>query len=310
MNFFFILNFTVNLVLPTYVLYRTGLIIFHINEPKKWENISYIQIPRCGNVLFSGIAVLATVGLLSGCSQAQLDQLNKILPPPEPDLSCAEPYRETECPQYIAGMKRNSDEHAAKDAADMAVIYAYFRRNPTVPLPDPCKPVEGSSSSKPWMVNECRHDVERMGKIDAYFKTHPNAPRPKDCSLPLKHDLLGGCVNEIEEAEAPPQPKPEWHRIIKDTVGWYSNGVYSGGEYVGSREGPTEIHAGKVFLLRPIQITGKDGKVTFVSPLSYKQTSITNGFSSLTLPSDAFDPRVLHCQAKRVLLHEEVTCDD
>jgi hypothetical protein len=30
----------------------------------------------------------------------------------------------------------------------------------------------------------------------------------------------------------------------------------------------------------------------------------------LTLPSESFDPKILHCQAKPVLLHQEVTCND
>jgi hypothetical protein len=211
---------------------------------------------------------------------------------------------------YDAGREHERQERDTNNAADMSVIDDYTRRNPTVPLPAACKPVVGSSSSKPSMVGECRQDVESMNRIDKYFKTHPNARRSDDCSLPLRAGFLGECLVQVEAASEPLPPPAEWHRIIKDTIGCYRNGVYSEGLFVGTTNGCMEIHAGQVFLLRPIRFLGKDGKFIFLPPLSGKQISVSNGVSSLTLPTKAFDPKILHCQSKQVLLHTEVTCTD
>ena len=188
----------------------------------------------------------------------------------------------------------------------MAIISDYFRINPTVPKTELCGPLQGSDSSIPWMIGECRNDVESMTRIDAYFRKHPKAKRPESCSLPLRSGFLGECLVQIEAAEAPAPPPAEWHRIIKDTVGYYRIGVYSDGNYVGATEGYTEIHAGKVFKLQSIPT----GKGAFVSPLSGKTVSTSNGYMSLTLPTNAFDPKIIHCNAKTVLLHQEVTCND
>jgi hypothetical protein len=149
-----------------------------------------------------------------------------------------------------------------------------------------------------------------MDKIDAYFKAHPSAPRSADCSLPLRSGFLGECLVQVEAASEPKPPPAEWHRLIKDTVGCYRNGVYSDGSYVGATTGCIEIHAGKVFLLHPIRFLTKDGTFIFQGPLSDKQVSVSNGVSSLTLPTSAFGQKALHCQSKRVLLHTEVTCSD
>jgi hypothetical protein len=258
------------------------------------------QVMRRGNLLLAGAAMLAMAAPAARAGECR-DLINRGRLPPRSDAECA---------QYDAGMQRHRDEQATKDTADMAVIDNYFHRNPIVTRPNPCQSVVGSSSSTPWMVSECRHEVKAMTKIDAYLKAHPNAPRPDSCSLPLRSGFLGECVVELEAAAAPPPPKPEWHRVIRDTVGCYRNGVYGDGRLVGTTEGCTEIHAGQVFLLQPIQFIGDGGSVTFLAPLSYKQTSVSNGVSSLTLSTDAFDRKVLHCRAKPVLLHQEVTCDD
>jgi hypothetical protein len=207
-------------------------------------------------------------------------------------------------------MAQRHEAQEAGDAADMSIIDDYARRNPTVPMPQACKPVVGSSSVKPWMVGECRADVQAMDKIDTYFKAHPTAPRSSDCSLPLRARFLGECLVQVDAASEPKPPPAEWHRLIKDTIGCYRNGVYSDGSYVGATNGCTEIHAGKVFLLHPVRFLNMDGKFIFQSPLSDKQISASDGVSSLTLPTNAFSPKVLHCQSKRVLLHMEVTCSD
>jgi hypothetical protein len=207
-------------------------------------------------------------------------------------------------------MAQRRQEQDASDSADVSVIDDYTRHNPAVVLPATCNPVVGSGSSKPWMVSECRRDVESMGKIDSYFKTHPNARRSDDCSLPLRAGFVGECLVQDEAASEPRPPPAEWHRLIKDTVGCYRNGVYGDGSYVGATTGCKEIRAGQVFLLRPIRFIGKNGKVSFQAPLSNGQISVSNGVSSLTLPTNAFSPKVLHCQSKKVLLHSEVNCSD
>jgi hypothetical protein len=254
---------------------------------------------RRGNLFFAAAVVLATASPVAPRAGVCRDEINMGRMPPRSDAECA---------QYDAGMASRHEAQAAKDAADMAVIDDYFRRYPTMPRPSECMPVAGMPMHSE--VGNCRRIVESMAHIYAYFKAHPNAPRPDGCSLPLRSGFLGECEVEIAAAEAPPPPKPEWHMIIKDTVGCYHDGVYSNGNYVGSTEGCIEIHSGQIFLLQPIQFIGNGGSVTFLPPLSYKSTSVSNGVSSLTIPTDAFDTKIRHCRAKPVLLHQEVTCDD
>jgi hypothetical protein len=254
---------------------------------------------RRGNLFFAAAVVLATVSPVAPRAGVCRDEINMGRMPPRSDAECA---------QYDAGMASRHEAQAAKDAADMAVIDDYFRRYPTAPRPSECMPVAGMPMRSE--VSGCRRILEITARINAYFEAHPNAPRPEGCSLPLRSGFLGKCEVDIEAAEAPPPPRPEWHMIIKDTVGCYRNGIYANGDYVGSTQGCIEIHSGQFFLLQPIQFIGKGGSVTFLSPLSYKSTSVSNGISSLTIPTDAFDPKIRHCRAKPVLLHQEVTCDD
>jgi hypothetical protein len=235
-------------------------------------------------LLFSAVTVLVALG---GCSQGGFAQLTN---PGECrtliDMGQIPPRSDAECAQYDAGMARQREELAGKNAADMAVIDDYFRRYPNAPRPAECIPIVGMPIHSE--VAECRRIVKLTAPISAYFEAHPNAPRPEGCSLPLRSGFLGECRVNIEAAEAPPPPPPEWHRIIKDTVGCYRNGVYADGEYAGSTEGCIEIHAGRVFLLQPVKNIG-GGRVTFQPPLTYKFVSVSNGVSSLTMPTNAFD---------------------
>ena len=104
---------------------------------------------------------------------------------------------------------------------------------------------------------------------------------------------IGLVLLGVAAVNAKPSPKPEWHALTKDTVACF----------LGGAEVCQEIQAGQVLLLAPADLNG----TTIMPPLSLRYAATPSGW---WLPSNAFDPKPLHCQAKQVLLHEEVTCDN
>jgi hypothetical protein len=171
--------------------------------------------------------------------------------------------------------------------------------------------LEASQREANQRAEQIDHNAKSIARINVYFEAHPNAPRPPGCTLPMKPDNLESCEANMKAAEGGPGPPREWHRTIRDTVGCSRNGVYSDGEYVGATEGCVEIHTGQVFLLQPSVSIGEGGSDTFRGPLAEKlAAAVTGGFSSMLIPSSAFSRKILHCDARQVLLHVEVRCQD
>lgn len=265
--------------------------------------------------LLPSVVTLAVGLVLAGCSLTPSGSVSSLTTPSQGQSECRAlidsgrlpPRSDEECAQWDAGARERYGKYAAENAADLTFINGYFAGHPTVLRPQSCDPPDPSFQGA---FKDCRSIVKTMIRVDRYREAHPNRPLPEDCSLPLRPGFLGVCEVEIEAAEAPPRPAPEWHRLIKDTIGCYRGGIYADGNYVGAANGCIEIPAGRVFLLQPTTNIGEEGRTTYSPPLALRIAVAPMGLSSsLTMRSDAFDPTVLHCHATQVLLHREVTCE-